>query len=152
LEQVNLLDYCERAEGDPLLVLGADDTEALIRSKQKEVDSAMEEMEKAEKTLANFTPWPPFPAGWCPAPLRGAGGDSGQTVITISDVSVMTVEIQVDERNIGYVKPGMLIDLDQWGNIFTPSGGIGQHAGQRPERHVHLPRDCQGGQFLRAAD
>jgi multidrug resistance efflux pump len=104
VEQVNLLDYCDVQKGDPLLVLGADDTEALIRSKQKEVDSALEELEKAEKTLANFNAVAPISGRVVSCALTpGQEVTSGQTVITISDVSVMTVEIQVDERNIGYV-------------------------------------------------
>ena len=42
------------------------------------------------------------------------------TVVTISDTSVITVSANVDERNISYIKPGMPVDLDQWG---TPGFG-----------------------------
>lgn len=120
VERVNLLNYAQVDDGEALLVLGVEDTESLIRSKQKEVDAAQEDLDKAEKTLGNFNAVAPINGTVISCTLLpGQEVTSGQTVITISDTSVMTVEIQVDERNIGYVKPGMTIDLDQWGNIYT---------------------------------
>ena len=39
-----------------------------------------------------------------------------QPILTISDTSSLIVNATVDERNISYIKPGMMVDLDQWGN------------------------------------
>ena len=120
VEKVSLLNYADAKEGDALLVLGAEDIESLIRSKQKEVDAAQESLSEAQETLNNFNAVAPINGTVVSCSLQpGLEVTSGQTVITISDTSVMTVEIQVDERNIGYVKPGMAIELDQWGNIYT---------------------------------
>ena len=39
-----------------------------------------------------------------------------QPILTISDTRSLIVNATVDERNISYIKPGMMVDLDQWGN------------------------------------
>ena len=45
--------------------------------------------------------------------------EAGTTVITVSDTSVMTVQINVDDRNISYINPGMEVELTDWnGNYF----------------------------------
>jgi len=43
------------------------------------------------------------------------------TVVTISDTSTITISANVDERNISYIKTGMMVELDQWG---TPGTGM----------------------------
>src|SRR5699024_3392198 len=40
-------------------------------------------------------------------------------VINISDTTVIEVTANVDERNIAYIKPGMYVDIDQWGTPFS---------------------------------
>ena len=42
------------------------------------------------------------------------------TVVTVSDTSTVVISANVDERNISYIKPGMSVELDQWG---TPAFG-----------------------------
>jgi len=120
VEQDNLLNYADIDAGDTLLVLGTEDTDSLIREKQKEVDAALEKLTDAQKALNNFNAVAPISGTVVSCALSpGQEVASGLTAITISDTSIMVVEIQVDERNIGYVKPGMMIDLDQWGSIYT---------------------------------
>ena len=41
-------------------------------------------------------------------------------VVTISDTSSVVITANVDERNISYIKPGMPVELSQWG---TPAFG-----------------------------
>jgi HlyD family secretion protein len=119
VEENNLLNYADVAKGEVLLVLGSEDIESLILAKQKEVDTAQEKLDEAQKALDNVNAVAPISGTVVSCPLApGMEVSSGQTAITISDTSVMTVEIQVDERNVGYVKPGMEVDIDQWGNIY----------------------------------
>ena len=42
-------------------------------------------------------------------------------LVTISDTTTITINANVDERNISYIKPGMMVELDQWG---TPGMGM----------------------------
>ena len=41
---------------------------------------------------------------------------ANSTLVTISDTSSIIVNATVDERNISYIKTGMMVDLDQWGS------------------------------------
>lgn len=120
VEQINLINYAGVKAGDALLVMGTSDTESLIRAKQKDVDDAQESLDDAQKELDDFNAVAPISGTVVSCGLTtGQEVASGLTAITISDTSEMTVEIQVDERNVGFIKPGMTIDLDQWGNTYT---------------------------------
>jgi len=41
--------------------------------------------------------------------------NANEAILTISDRNTVTITANVDERNIGYLKPGMPVNLDQWG-------------------------------------
>lgn len=120
VEQINLIDYDAVEAGEALLVMGTADTETLIRAKEQDVADAQEKLDEAQETLDDFNAVAPISGTVVSCSLTpGQEVSSGVTAITISDTSEMTVEIQVDERNVGFVKPGMMVDLDQWGNIYT---------------------------------
>ncbi|MPM03278.1 hypothetical protein SDC9_49543 [bioreactor metagenome] len=129
VEQVSLLNYAGVKSGDVLLVMGDLDTAASIREKQKEVDTATENLKSAEEALSDFNAVAPISGTVISCSLTpGLEVKSGDTAITISDTSVMTVEISIDERNVSYVKPGMSVDLDQWGTVYT---GVVESVGQQ---------------------
>lgn len=120
VEQVSLIDYAGVKAGEALLVMGTSDTESLILAKKQEVSDAQENLDDAQKKLDDFNAVAPISGTVISCALApGQEVASGLTAITISDTSEMTVEIQVDERNVGFIKPGMTIDLDQWGNTYT---------------------------------
>ena len=51
--------------------------------------------------------------------VAGQSVAENTTAITIADTSVMTVELSVDERQIGFVENGMEVQLSDWnGNSF----------------------------------
>jgi len=129
VEQVSLLNYAGVKSGDVLLVMGDLDTASSIREKQKEVDDAAANLAEAEEALSNFNAVAPIGGTVISCALTpGLEVKSGDTAITISDTSVMTVEISIDERNVSYVKPGMSVDLDQWGTIYN---GVVESVGQQ---------------------
>lgn len=120
VEQVNLINYAEVMTGEALLVMGTSDTESLILEKKQDVSDAQESLDEAQEELDDFNAVAPIDGTVISCSLTpGQEVSSGLTAITISDTSEMTVEIQVDERNVGFIKPGMTIDLDQWGNTYT---------------------------------
>ncbi len=43
--------------------------------------------------------------------MPGETVEAGRVAISIADTSIMTVEAQIDEMNISYVKPGMMADI-----------------------------------------
>ncbi len=133
----NLLRYANVEEGDVLLVLSSDSLDEEIRSRrgdlenaqkaqedlQKNVTTAQEALETAREALQDFDAVAPIDGTVTSCTLvEGGEVKSGDTVITISNTTTMVVTISVDDRNIAYVKPGMMVDLQSnWGDggMFT---------------------------------
>ena len=109
----NLLNYANVSAGEPLLYLGSDTIDEKIRAKQEEVN-------EAQKEFDNFNAVSPIDGTVTSCTLvPGAEVKSGDTVITISNTSNMVVEISVDDRNIAFVQPGLMVELKDWNeNVF----------------------------------
>ncbi len=121
----NLLRYADVQAGDPLLVMSSDTIDTEIRDArksleeaQKAVDTASEALKTAQDALKDFDAVAPIDGTVTSCTLsEGAEVKSGDTVITISNTTTMVVTINVDDRNIAYVKPGMGVDLSSnWGD------------------------------------
>lgn len=113
----NLLRYANVNAGDTLLSLSSETLDASVRAKQKEIDTANEKLTEAQKGLQNFNATAPIDGTITSCTLSiGAEVKSGDTVITLSNDSTMVVEITVDDRNIAFVKPGMMVDLTSGGD------------------------------------
>ena len=115
-----LLDYLSVSAGQVLMQIDGEDNEADIYNAEEDVKTAQEDLEKAEKNLENLEAVAPISGtvtGLTIAP--GQEVEANTTVITIADTSVITVTAQVDERNLSYVKVGMMVDINQWGTPYT---------------------------------
>lgn len=123
---VNLMNYADVQKGQTLVQLGDTDASADIANKQnslrqaqKDVDKAVEDLEAAQKKLENYHATAPISGrvltcGLTLGEIVGSGSS-----IYIADTSTMMVDINIDERNIGYVSPGMLVDIqDQMDNYY----------------------------------
>jgi len=116
----SLVDFLQVTAGQVLVRIDGEDSEAEIFSAQQSLDEARKTLKTAEENLAN-----------CNAVASIAGkvigltmkpGDeiaANTTVVTISDTSSLIVNATVDERNVSAVKPGMMVDLDQWGTMAS---------------------------------
>lgn len=121
VESVNLLNYGDVKAGQTLVQLGAKDTDEEIASKENALKDAEEKLKAATEELAKYNAVAPIDGTVLSCSLvEGKEVSSGQG-ITIADTSVMTIEIQVDERNVQYIKPGMMVNIDQYG---TPYVGV----------------------------
>lgn len=110
-----LLDYLQVTAGQQLVSIDAESSENDLFDLQKNLEEAQKTLETAEKNLANCNAVAPI-AGTVIG-LSAYPGDeiaSGTSLVTISDTSVVTVSATVDERNISYLKVGMMVDLTQW--------------------------------------
>ena len=117
----SLVDYLQVTPGQVLVRIDGEESESQMFTIQQNLDTARAELEAAEKNLANCNATAPIDG--MVIGLTILPGDeiaANTTVVTISDTSVITVSANVDERNISYIKPGMPVDLDQWG---TPGFG-----------------------------
>lgn len=115
-QSVNLLNYGAVSSGTVLLRLGAESNEDQIASIENQLKTARETLERAQKNLDNFEAVAPMSGTVLTSSLIvGETAESGKVAITIADTTMMVVNIQIDEMNVSYVKPGMFCDITQWG-------------------------------------
>ena len=120
VESVNLLNYADVSAGQSLVRLGAQDTDAEIAAAEEALKAAQEKLTAANEELAAYNAVSPIDGTVIQCSLTaGQEVSSGQGQgITIADTSVMTIEMQVDERNIQYISTGMPVDIDYNGNYL----------------------------------
>lgn len=130
----DLRNYMDVEAGDILLTQDRDVYEERLAALESDVEAAEKQVEdsaaqlaKLEEVLVNAQAAEQNTE--VTAPIAGTVTscsivpdqevEAGTTVITISDTSVMTVQITVDDRNISYISPGMEIELTDWnGNSY----------------------------------
>lgn len=117
----NLVDYLQVSAGQVLVQIDGEESESELFTIQQNLETAREELETAEKNLANCSAVAPIDGMVIGLTIQPGDEIAANTaIVTISDTSVITVSANVDERNISYIKPGMMVNLDQWG---TPGFG-----------------------------
>lgn len=115
-----LLNHSNISAGQPLLYLGSDSIDSAIRAKQEELDTAQAKLDETVKALENFNATAPIDGTVITCTLsQGAEVKSGETVVIISNTTTMLVTIQVDDRNIAFIKPGDLVELTWNGTPYT---------------------------------
>ena len=113
----SLVNYLQVSAGQVLVRIDGEDSESEIFTIEQNLETAREELEKAEKNLANCNAVAPIDDKVIGLTVQpGDEINTQQPILTISDTSSLIVNATVDERNISYIKPGMMVDLDQWGN------------------------------------
>lgn len=121
VEQVNLLNYGDVKAGQVLVQLGAKDTDEEIAAKEETLKSAQEKLKEANEELSKYNAVSPMSGTVLSCSLQeGMEVQSGQG-ISIADTTQMIIEIEVDEMNARYIKPGMMVNIDQYG---TPYMGV----------------------------
>ncbi len=126
VEQVKLMNYADVSAGQLLVKLGDKDASADIAAKQnslreaqKGVDTAVKSLEEAQKKLENYHATAPISGKVLSCSLVAGEPVGTGASIQIADTATMVVDINIDERNVGYVSTGMLVDLqDQMGNSY----------------------------------
>lgn len=115
----NLINYADVKAGDVLLTLGSDTIDDEIQAKQQEIAAAQETLNTAQQAMANFNAVAPIDGTITACTLtEGAEVKSGDTVIIISNSTTMLVNITVDDRNISFIKPGDMVNLDWNGTPY----------------------------------
>ncbi len=116
-----LVDYLQVSAGQVLVRIDGEESESELFTIQQDLEAAREELETAQKNLANCSAVAPIDGMVIGLTIQPGDEIAANTaVVTISDTSTITVSANVDERNISYIKPGIMVNLDQWG---TPGFG-----------------------------
>ena len=115
-----LYDYLQVQAGEVLLNIDGESSENEIFTIQQNIETAERDLEAAQKNLDNCNAVAPI-AGTVIGLNVHQGGEiaANTTLLTISDTSSILVSATVDERNVSYLKPGMMVDLDQWGTVAS---------------------------------
>lgn len=117
----NLVNYLQVSAGQVLLQIDAQQSESELFTIQQNLETAKADLAAAEKNLANCKATAPIDGMVIGLTMQPGDEIAANTaVVTISDTSAILVSANVDERNISYIKPGMPVELDQWG---TPAFG-----------------------------
>ena len=114
----SLVDYLQVTSGQVLVRIDGEESESEIFTIQQSMETAQEELRVAEENLANCSAVAPI-SGKVIGLAVSTGGEvaANTAVVTISDTSTITVNANVDERYISNIKPGMMVELDQWGTF-----------------------------------
>ncbi|MBR0139707.1 MAG: HlyD family efflux transporter periplasmic adaptor subunit, partial [Firmicutes bacterium] len=112
----NLYDYMDVKKGQVLVRISADDSNDQISDYNDQLKEAQENLDKAIEDLEACHCYAPID-GTIIGLVKGIGDEVGanEQILTISDRSTLIISTNVDERNIGFVKVGMPVSLDQWG-------------------------------------
>ena len=114
----NLVDYLQVSAGQVLIRIDGESSENEMFTIQQSLETAQEELDKAEKNLANCNAVAPIDGTVIGLTLQPGDEINTQSPIaTISDTTMLTVSAMLDERHVSFVKTGMSVDLDQWDNM-----------------------------------
>ena len=114
-----LVDYLQVSTGEVLVQIAGEDSESEIFDLEQQLEEAQQALDTAQKNLDNCNAVAPIDGtiiGLMLEPGMTVAANSG--VVTISDTTTITVDATVDERNVSFVKPGMMVDIDQWGSMY----------------------------------
>ena len=131
IQWINLMEYLDVQAGESLMQISGENNETEIFNAEEALRTAQDALKDAEENLANLNAVAPITGT-----VIGLAISPGQeiaektAVINISDTTVIEVTANVDERNIAYIKPGMYVDIDQWG---TPFSGVVDKVNLSPE-------------------
>ena len=116
----SLVDYLQVSAGQVLVRIDGEESESEIFTVQQSLDEARKTLETAQKNLENCNAVAPIDGTVIGLMIQpGMEIEANTAVITIADTSTIVVDATVDERNVSYVKPGMMVDINQWGSMFT---------------------------------
>lgn len=155
LTQDALIKYANVTQGQPLLQLGSSTLDDNIAAKLEEIESARSALEEAQQGLTNTNAAAPINGTVTSCTLvEGMEVKAGDTVLTISNTTNMEVEITVDDRNIAFVQPGMMVELSDWngavyfGTVASINMGGAQSGNGMTSYPVTLSVDNYDGSLL----
>ena len=113
LVRSNLLNYANVKAGDALLVMSSE-------SLDEQISAAQDALNEAQANMDALNAAAPIDGTIISCTIaEGSEVKAGDAVITIQNTATMVVNIQVDDRNIGFVKLGDMIELSDWnGNYY----------------------------------
>ena len=112
-----LYDYTRVSAGQTLLKIQPQSNESQIAALQNQIKTERDKLDEIYKRLDQLNAVAPI-AGTVLSVgvVAGENATAGTVAVSIADTSTMIINANVDEMNVSYVKPGMMVTIDQWGN------------------------------------
>jgi multidrug efflux pump subunit AcrA (membrane-fusion protein) len=116
VEYCNIRNYNTVKSGETLLKLGANEIDSALSSLNASLKKANEALDAANEELLKLNATAPISGTVISLGVfQGEKASVGTVAISIADLQTMIVNIKIDEKDIAYVKPGMIASVDQWG-------------------------------------
>jgi HlyD family secretion protein len=116
----NMIDYMSVSAGTVLINIDGEDSETQLISLQQSLKTAQDALAAAQKNYDNMNAVSPIDGTVLALGIKvGDEVAAGTTTVSIANTNVMLIDANVDERNASSVKPGMSVDINQWGTMFT---------------------------------
>ena len=113
----NLYDYLPVKAGESVLTLTAESNDDEIASLETQLRSAQKSLEDAQKNLDSLNAVAPIDGTVLSLGVTaGEEAKMGTVAVNIADTTTMIVNATVDEMNVSYAKPGMMVNIDLWEN------------------------------------
>lgn len=153
----NLLNYADVSAGQALVTMGGDDVDSRISAKMEQVKTAEDTLAEKQKVLETFNAVAPI-SGTVISCVLNPGDEvaEAKTAVIISDNTTMLVTINVDDKNIAFIKPGDMVELS-WqsmtyvGNVSTIDMGGAQAGSGMTNYPVTLTVDNFDGSLMDGA-
>lgn len=114
-----LVDYLSVSAGQVLVRIDGEESESEIFELEQKVEEAQKALDVAQENLENCHATAPIDGMIIGLALEpGMEIEANTAAVTVSDITTITVDATVDERNVSYVKPGMSVEIDRWGTTY----------------------------------
>lgn len=111
----SLLNYMKVSAGQTLVRIDGEDSENEIFTLEQSLETAQKDLETAQKNYDNCSAVAPIDGTVMGLAIQpGQEVAANTAVIQIADASSILIDATVDERNIGYVKQGMMVNVSDW--------------------------------------
>ncbi|MBQ9647314.1 MAG: HlyD family efflux transporter periplasmic adaptor subunit [Oscillospiraceae bacterium] len=111
----NLYNYMPVKAGESVMSLTAESSEDALADQEAELQAAMDSLEKAQKNLDALNGIAPIDGTVLTIGITaGEEAKTGTVAVSIADTTTMIVNATVDEMNVSYAKPGMMVNIDLW--------------------------------------
>lgn len=120
IKTMKLQEHLKVTPDQVLVTVSGDDTDSEIFRVQESLKTAQEALTTAQKNKQNLQATATIDGTVVGLTIKpGDEVTSGTTVISIMDLTQVVIEASIDERSVSYVKPGMMADLDQFGQMTS---------------------------------
>ena len=120
VSSTKLDNYLKVSAGETLMQVKGINNREEIAALQKNIEATQKELDEAKKVLDNLEGLAPT-SGTIMGLSLSAGEEvaANTVVVNIINANAIVVEAQIDERNIGDVTVGTMVEIDQYSNITT---------------------------------